>query len=117
MVFNPEGTALFVVVCNRHCIYKVPYNALTHTFGEPELFAGGWDESGYVNGSGVTARFDNPRQPAFDQDGNMFVPEMDDILFVKLLQQVRCLCMLDYLVKQDLRMVFQRRLDLISLNV
>lgn len=75
MVFNPEGTALFVVVCNRHCIYKVPYNALTHTFGEPELFAGGWDESGYVNGSGVTARFDNPRQPAFDQDGNMFVPE------------------------------------------
>ena len=105
MVFNPEGTALFVVVCNRHCIYKVPYNALTHTFGEPELFAGGWDESGYVNGSGVTARFDNPRQPAFDQDGNMFV------------QQVRCLCMLDYLVKQDLRMVFQRRLDLISLNV
>mgnify|MGYP000010369853 FL=1 len=75
MVFNPEGTALFVVVCNRHCIYKVPYNALNHTFGEPELFAGGWDESGYVNGSGVTARFDNPRQPAFDQDGNMFVPE------------------------------------------
>ena len=70
-----QGTALFVVVCNRHCIYKVPYNALTHTFGEPELFAGGWDESGYVNGSGVTARFDNPRQPAFDQDGNMFVPE------------------------------------------
>ena len=48
---------------------------MTHTFGEPELFAGGWDESGYVNGSGVTARFDNPRQPAFDQDGNMFVPE------------------------------------------
>ena len=31
--------------------------------------------------------------------------------------RVRCLCMLDYLVKQDLRMVFQRRLDLISLNV
>ena len=28
MVFNPEGTVLYVVVvCNRHCIYKVPYNA------------------------------------------------------------------------------------------
>lgn len=75
MLFNPAGTALFVVICNRHCIYKVPYNALTHAFGEPELFAGGWDEAGYTNGSGVTARFDNPKQPAFDQDGNLFVPE------------------------------------------
>ena len=75
MVFNREGTILYVVACNRHCIYKVPYDAGTHTFGIPVLFVGAWDESGYVNGTGATARLNEPRQPAFDEDGNMFIPE------------------------------------------
>ena len=75
MMFNPEGTILYVVVCNRHCIYKVPYDATTRTFGIPSLFVGAWDESGYMNGSGATVRLNQPRQPAFDEDGNMFVPE------------------------------------------
>lgn len=75
MMFNPEGTILYIVVCNRHCIYKVPYDAATRTFGIPSLFVGAWDESGYMNGSGATVRLNQPRQPAFDEDGNMFVPE------------------------------------------
>ncbi|NDV63669.1 IPT/TIG domain-containing protein [Bacteroides sp. 224] len=75
MMFNPEGTILYMVVQNRHCIYKVSYNAESRTFGMPELFAGAWDESGYMNGTGATARFDTPGQPSFDEDGNMFVPD------------------------------------------
>ena len=35
MTFNTEGTILYVAVCNRHCIYQVPYDAATHTFGNP----------------------------------------------------------------------------------
>ena len=84
MVFNPEGTILYIVACDRHCIYKVDYNATTHTFGSPVLFAGAWDESGYVNGTGVTARFNKPRQPSFDEDGNMFVPEKSSHIIRKI---------------------------------
>mgnify|MGYP001285005441 CR=1 FL=1 len=62
---------------------------MTHTFGEPELFAGGWDESGYVNGSGVTARFDIRDNLLLIRMGICLSLNMDDILFVKLLQQVR----------------------------
>lgn len=37
MTFNSEGTILYVAVCNRHCIYQVPYDASTRTFGVPVL--------------------------------------------------------------------------------
>lgn len=75
MTFNTEGTILYVAVCNRHCIYKVPYDETTRTFGIPVLFVGAWNESGYLNGSGATVRLYQPEQMAFDEDGNMFVPE------------------------------------------
>lgn len=39
MTFNTEGTILYVAVCNRHCIYQVPYDAATHTFGNPVLLS------------------------------------------------------------------------------
>lgn len=75
MTFNADGTVLYVVVCNRHCIYKVTYDAVTRQFGVPELFVGAWDEANYVNGTGATARLDTPGQPSFDTDGNMFIPD------------------------------------------
>lgn len=84
MVFNKEGTILYVVACNRHCIYKVPYDASTHSFGAPELFVGAWDESGYVNGTGATARLSEPRQPSFDEDGNLFIAEKGNHIIRKI---------------------------------
>lgn len=84
MTFNTEGTILYVAVCNRHCIYKVPYDASTHTFGIPVLFVGAWDESGYVNGTGATVRLNRPEQMAFDEDGNMFVPERSNHIIRKI---------------------------------
>ena len=39
MAFNPEGTILYVaVVCNRHCIYQVPYDAADTYFWESGSF-------------------------------------------------------------------------------
>lgn len=84
MTFNAEGTILYVAVCNRHCIYKVPYDANTYTFGVPALFVGAWDESGYINGTGATVRLNKPEQMAFDEDGNMFVPERNNHIIRKI---------------------------------
>jgi transcriptional regulator with XRE-family HTH domain/sugar lactone lactonase YvrE len=84
MTFNSEGTILYVAVCNRHCIYQVPYDASTRTFGVPVLFVGAWDESGYVNGTGATVRLNKPEQMAFDEDGNMFVPERNNHIIRKI---------------------------------
>ena len=84
MTFNTEGTILYVAVCNRHCIYQVPYDAATHTFGNPVLFVGAWDESGYINGTGATVRLNKPEQMAFDEDGNMFVPERNNHIIRKI---------------------------------
>lgn len=84
MTFNTEGTILYVAVCNRHCIYQIPYDANTHTFGNPVLFVGAWDESGYVNGTGATVRLRKPEQLAFDADGNMFVPERENHIIRKI---------------------------------
>ena len=47
-------------------------------------FVGAWDESGYVNGTGATVRLNKPEQMAFDEDGNMFVPERNNHIIRKI---------------------------------
>ena len=118
MTFNTEGTILYVAVCNRHCIYQIPYDANTHTFGNPVLFVGAWDESGYVNGTGATVRLNKPEQLAFDADGNMFVPERENhIIRAKSHQLDLLLYMLDSLDKVALVMDSPKKLSSISRNV
>lgn len=75
MLFSPDGKTLYIVARNRHCIYKVDYNEITHQFGTPLLWAGLWGEAGYANGIGTGARFDTPGQPALDKDNNLYVPD------------------------------------------
>lgn len=75
LLFNKEGTELYISVRNRHCIQKVPYNAVTHEFGDAKMLAGEWDVPGYASGKGPAARFDNPGQPVLDEDGNLIVPD------------------------------------------
>lgn len=78
MLFSTDGTTLYLVVRNRHCIYKVDYNEFTHQFGTPVLWAGLWGESGYANGIGAGAKFNNPGQPALDKDNNLYIPDKDN---------------------------------------
>ena len=40
LLFNKTGDILYIIARKKHCIYRVTYNAATHTFGIPELFAG-----------------------------------------------------------------------------
>ncbi|WP_148372535.1 IPT/TIG domain-containing protein [Bacteroides bouchesdurhonensis] len=75
LLFNKEGDILYLVLRGKHCIYKVSYDAATHTFGTPEPFAGEWSTSGYENGEGLAARFNSPSSPCLDPEGNLLIPD------------------------------------------
>ncbi|MBB4044431.1 hypothetical protein GGR06_002225 [Bacteroides reticulotermitis] len=75
LLFNLEGDVLYLVLRAKHCIYKVSYDATTHTFGTPEPFVGEWFTSGYDNGDGLAARFNTPSTPCLDPEGNLLIPD------------------------------------------
>lgn len=75
LVFSNDGKYLYEIVKNRHCIYRTPYDIASRTFGEDELWAGQWGTSGYQNGIGTAALFDQPSAAEFDEDGNMYVAD------------------------------------------
>ena len=75
MIFNKTGDILYLILRAKHCIYQVTYDAATGTFGTPELLAGEWSTSGYENGVGTAARFNNPSTPCLDPEGNLMVPD------------------------------------------
>ncbi len=75
MVFSPDGKTLYIMVKNRHCIYKSNYNEMTRTIDKPDLWVGQWNSSGFENGLGTAAKFNTPGQGAVDEDGNLYVPD------------------------------------------
>ena len=75
MVFSPDGKTLYIMVKNRHCIYKANYNEMTRTIDKPDLWVGQWNSSGFENGLGTAAKFNTPGQGAVDEDGNLYVPD------------------------------------------
>lgn len=84
MLFSPDGKTLYVVVRNRHCIYKASYDENTHTLSPAELWVGAWDESGYANGLRGVARFNNPGSPTIDSDGNLYVADKENHIIRKI---------------------------------
>jgi len=54
------------------CIYKITFQ------GEATIFAGSKTEKGYKDGTGIEARFKQPRGLAIDRDGNVLVVDMID---------------------------------------
>jgi len=75
MVFSLDGKTLYIMVKNKHCIYKADYNAETGTVENPVLWAGQWNASGFLNATGKLALFNTPGQGAVDSDGNLYVPD------------------------------------------
>jgi len=75
MVFSLDGKTLYIMVKNKHCIYKADYNAATKKVENPVLWAGQWNTSGFLNAPGKLALFNTPGQGAVDSDGNLYVPD------------------------------------------
>ena len=75
MAFDPKGEYLYMMVQNKHCIYRAKFNNASHAVENPELFAGQWNVSGYLDGIGATSKFNEPGQGTFDEDGNLYIPD------------------------------------------
>ncbi|MFT4072160.1 MAG: IPT/TIG domain-containing protein [Dysgonamonadaceae bacterium] len=75
LLFSKDGKTLYIVVKNKHCVYKANYNDLTKEIDQPAIWLGAWNTSGNANGLGTVARFNNPSQPAVDTYGNLYIPD------------------------------------------
>lgn len=75
MTFNMDGSILYFMVKNKHCIYRSTYDANLKTLSKPELWVGKWDASGFANGSGDVVRFNEPGNGTCDEYGNLYVAD------------------------------------------
>lgn len=75
MNFSMDGNTLYIMVKNKHCIFRSIWNESTNQFSTPELWVGTWDASGCVNAMGHAARFNEPAQGTCDEYGNVYVAD------------------------------------------
>jgi hypothetical protein len=75
LVFNNEGTILYLVAKDKHCIYKAEYDAKTKNLKMPQLFAGQEGKTGHQDGLGTAALFDMPGAGTIDKYNNLFVAD------------------------------------------
>lgn len=73
--FDPKGDYLYIIVKNKHCIYRAKYNYTTRKVENPTVFAGQWNVSGYLDGFSTAAKFNTPGQGTFDEVGNLYIPD------------------------------------------
>lgn len=65
VAIHPTGNYMYIMVRNRHVIYRADYNWETKTFGTPYLASGKDGETGCVDGVGSMVRMNQPQQGCF----------------------------------------------------
>jgi hypothetical protein len=75
LCFNNEGTILYIVSKDKHCIYRSTYDAATKNLGAPVLWVGQEGKTGHQDGLGQSALFNMPGPGTIDQYNNLFVAD------------------------------------------
>ena len=75
IVFDKSGTVAYIISRKNHVIYKADYDLVTDEFSNLTLLAGGFGLTGYSDGYGTDARFNEPCQADVDEDGNLYVAD------------------------------------------
>lgn len=74
MTFSTKNpTKLYMAYTNNHCIYS--YDIIT---GKHELIAGISSKSGYIDGNGASAMFNEPRQLILDENDDMYIADTNN---------------------------------------
>lgn len=74
MTFSTKNpTMLYIAYTNNHCIYS--YDILT---GKHQLIAGISSQSGYIDGNGASAMFNEPRQLILDENDDMYIADTNN---------------------------------------
>ena len=80
MAFSQKNPSkLYLAYTNSHCIYT--YDVLTK---KHELFAGIVNNSGYLDGIGSYAMFNQPRQLILDEDDNLYIADTENHVIRKV---------------------------------
>ena len=79
-----EPYMLYAALMNRQIIVRVDIRT-----GEEEHLAGTHRKTGWIDGTGEKALFNNPRQIAVDKDGNLFIVDENNHCIRKLDVQTR----------------------------
>lgn len=65
LAIHPEGQYMYIIVRDRHMIFRSDYNFDMKTFTTPYLVCGKYNESGFRDGVGGNVRMNNPQQGCF----------------------------------------------------
>lgn len=75
--FHPSGDFAYFIAENKHVILKSTYNRETRSLSKPLLLCGARRNDEYNiqwnDGVGEAAKFSQPRQGTFDEDGNFYI--------------------------------------------
>lgn len=75
IAFNKTGKIVYFVSRKNHVIYKANYDPSTREFSNIVLLAGTFGITGYADGNGSSAQFNEPCQADVDEDGNLYVAD------------------------------------------
>lgn len=81
-VIHPGGDYMYIVVINKSYISKATYNPETKKFNQPTVFVGSgatWNETGYVDGVGTSARINNAYQGIFVKNEEYVAQGKEDV--------------------------------------
>ena len=86
--WSKDGRTFARILRNKHVIYKRTYDPVKHEFvGDDILWAGKYEKAEFANGIGEEARFNQPCQGVFDEDGNLYVADRDNNCIRKITQE------------------------------
>lgn len=75
MVFDKDGTIVYIVSRVQHVVYKGEYDLATGGFSNLKILAGKYGSTGYTDGTGTSAMFNTPCQADIDEEGNLYVAD------------------------------------------
>lgn len=75
ITFDKSGTTVYITSRKNHVLYKASYDLATGEFGNVEILAGAFGTTGYSDGNGTSAKFNEPCQCDVDEDGNGYVAD------------------------------------------
>jgi DNA-binding beta-propeller fold protein YncE len=84
VTFAPSGKFAYIVVIGHHCVYRSNFNYETGLLMQPYILCGSKGNSGYVDGPGSKAQFNEPQQGCFDEDDNFYLCDQSNDLIRKI---------------------------------
>lgn len=75
IAFDKSGTTAYFVSRKNHVVYKANYDLVTGEFSDVKLLAGSFGVTGYADGTGTSAKFNEPSQGDVGEDGNFYVAD------------------------------------------